>query len=436
MADTTTPAELDSDADEPELTEYTTESETPVGRGRASPAASGPGAATGRRKQAIARVRIVPGTGEWTINGRTLDDYFPNKVHQQIVNEPFKVLELDGSYDVLVRVHGGGPSGQAGAVRLGVARSLNGVDEELNRPALKKAGFLTRDAARPGAQEGRSQEGPQGSAVQQALIPRPASDRQWRPRSSPWGGPGPPLRRYGPAPGSVPPGVPGSATASRSRQARPAPSRNSKGTPRGTTLRHRRRPRPRQRPPHRRAGARPLRRGGPRPRRGGRLRGAPAHRRRRPRPARLGRVPLRRRHRRAGLRRRRRPATPACCPPRPSRSSPPTSAPTSASCSRPRTTPCRTTASSSSPAAATSWPTTSRTPSRPRMRRAVGAPHRRRRRPRRARWPTAASATCAHLLAVLPHRLDGLHVVIDARARRREQRRARRLRAGRRPRRR
>ena len=170
MADTTTPAELDSDADEPELTEYTSESETPVVEAR-KPAASGPGAATGRRKQAIARVRIVPGSGQWTINGRTLDDYFPNKVHQQIVNEPFKVLELDGSYDVLARVHGGGPSGQAGAVRLGVARSLNGVDEEPNRPTLKKAGFLTRDAARPRAQEGRSEEGPQGPAVQQALIP-------------------------------------------------------------------------------------------------------------------------------------------------------------------------------------------------------------------------------------------------------------------------
>ena len=87
----------------------------------------------------------MPGTGRWTINGRELANYFPNKVHQQIVNEPFKVLELDGSYDVIARVHGGGPSGQAGAVRLGIARSLNAVDEEANRPALKKAGFLTRD---------------------------------------------------------------------------------------------------------------------------------------------------------------------------------------------------------------------------------------------------------------------------------------------------
>jgi small subunit ribosomal protein S9 len=148
MADMTTDIELD--VDEPELSEYTTESQTtPAGAPVRKPTASAPGGATGRRKQAIARVRIVPGTGEWTINGRTLDSYFPNKVHQQLVNEPLKILELDGAYDVLVRVHGGGPSGQAGAVRLGVARALNGVDEELNRPALKKAGFLTRDPRVP-----------------------------------------------------------------------------------------------------------------------------------------------------------------------------------------------------------------------------------------------------------------------------------------------
>lgn len=101
--------------------------------------------ATGRRKTAIARVRIVPGSGRWTVNGRNLAGYFPNRVHQQIVNEPFATLELDGSYDVIARVHGGGPSGQAGALRLGVARSLNAADEENNRPALKKAGLLTRD---------------------------------------------------------------------------------------------------------------------------------------------------------------------------------------------------------------------------------------------------------------------------------------------------
>ena len=138
------------EADEPTLSSYTSEStEAPTDEPTRRPSASAPGAGTGRRKQAVARVRIVPGTGEWKINGRTLEAYFPNKVHQQIVNEPLTLLELDGAYDVLVRVHGGGPSGQAGAVRLGVARSLNGVDEELNRPALKKAGFLTRDARVP-----------------------------------------------------------------------------------------------------------------------------------------------------------------------------------------------------------------------------------------------------------------------------------------------
>ena len=77
---------------------------------------------------------------------RALDVYFPNKVHQQLVNDPFKVLELDGRYDVIARMHGGGISGQAGALRLGIARALNEIDVEANRPPLKKAGFLTRDA--------------------------------------------------------------------------------------------------------------------------------------------------------------------------------------------------------------------------------------------------------------------------------------------------
>ena len=105
-----------------------------------------PGAAVGRRKQAIARVRITPGSGDFTVNGRTLAEYFPNKLHQQLINDPFKVLDLLGSYDVIARITGGGPSGQAGALRLGIARSLNLIDEENNRAALKKAGFLSRDA--------------------------------------------------------------------------------------------------------------------------------------------------------------------------------------------------------------------------------------------------------------------------------------------------
>ena len=105
-----------------------------------------PGAAVGRRKQAIARVRIKPGAGTITVNGRAFEEYFPNKLHQQLINDPFKILDLRGSYDVIANITGGGPSGQAGAMRLAIARSLNEIDRENNRPALKKAGFLTRDA--------------------------------------------------------------------------------------------------------------------------------------------------------------------------------------------------------------------------------------------------------------------------------------------------
>ena len=101
--------------------------------------------ATGRRKEAIVRVRLVPGTGTWKLNGRTLDDYFPNKVHQQLVSEPFKTVEKTEQYDVLASLRGGGVSGQAGALRLGIARALIELEIE-DRPALKKAGFLTRDA--------------------------------------------------------------------------------------------------------------------------------------------------------------------------------------------------------------------------------------------------------------------------------------------------
>ena len=101
--------------------------------------------ATGRRKEAIVRVRLVPGTGQWKLNGRTLEDYFPSKVHQQLVSEPFKTTEKTERYDVLASLRGGGVSGQAGALRLGIARALVELEVE-DRPALKKAGFLTRDA--------------------------------------------------------------------------------------------------------------------------------------------------------------------------------------------------------------------------------------------------------------------------------------------------
>ena len=105
-----------------------------------------PGAAVGRRKEAIARVRIIPGGDTFTVNGREFAEYFPNKLHQQLINDPFKVLDLLGSYSVIAKITGGGPSGQAGALRLAIARSLNEIDRENNRAALKKAGFLTRDA--------------------------------------------------------------------------------------------------------------------------------------------------------------------------------------------------------------------------------------------------------------------------------------------------
>ena len=99
----------------------------------------------GRRKEAIVRVRLVPGTGQYRLNGRTLESYFPNKVHQQLINEPFVTLEKAEQYDVIAKISGGGPSGQAGALRLAIARALNEVEID-DRPALKKAGFLTRDA--------------------------------------------------------------------------------------------------------------------------------------------------------------------------------------------------------------------------------------------------------------------------------------------------
>jgi small subunit ribosomal protein S9 len=105
-----------------------------------------PGNGLGRRKEAIAQVRMVPGTGVIKVNGRELAEYFPNKLHQQLVQDPFTVLELSGSYDVVAKITGGGSAGQAGALRLGISRALNLIDEENNRATLKKNGFLSRDS--------------------------------------------------------------------------------------------------------------------------------------------------------------------------------------------------------------------------------------------------------------------------------------------------
>ncbi|HEX2904400.1 MAG TPA: 30S ribosomal protein S9 [Jatrophihabitans sp.] len=99
----------------------------------------------GRRKEAIVRVRLVPGTGNFKLNGRTIEDYFPNKVHQQLIKEPFVTLDKADQYDVIATLSGGGITGQAGALRLAIARALIGIEAD-DRPALKKAGFLTRDA--------------------------------------------------------------------------------------------------------------------------------------------------------------------------------------------------------------------------------------------------------------------------------------------------
>ncbi|PKM76895.1 MAG: 30S ribosomal protein S9 [Firmicutes bacterium HGW-Firmicutes-15] len=99
---------------------------------------------TGRRKKAIARVRLVPGDGNITINERNFENFFPNKTSRLIVLQPMELTEMSGRFDIICRVNGGGVTGQAGAVRLGIARALIKADAEL-RPALKKAGFLTRD---------------------------------------------------------------------------------------------------------------------------------------------------------------------------------------------------------------------------------------------------------------------------------------------------
>ncbi|WP_436492350.1 30S ribosomal protein S9 [Actinokineospora sp. HUAS TT18] len=98
----------------------------------------------GRRKEAVVRVRITPGSGKFTLNGKSLEEYFPNKVHQQLIREPLVTVEKPESFDIRANLHGGGISGQAGALRLAIARALIELDSE-DRPVLKKAGFLTRD---------------------------------------------------------------------------------------------------------------------------------------------------------------------------------------------------------------------------------------------------------------------------------------------------
>jgi small subunit ribosomal protein S9 len=124
--------------------EYTTESAAADESRAARPVVTGSALGTGRRKEAIARVRIVPGSGQWKVNDRTLEEFFPNRVHQQLIREPLVNLGAEEQFDVVARVAGGGITGQAGALRLGIARALTLVDPS-NRGSLKRAGFLTRD---------------------------------------------------------------------------------------------------------------------------------------------------------------------------------------------------------------------------------------------------------------------------------------------------
>jgi small subunit ribosomal protein S9 len=125
---------------ETEATEAVEPAEKPV-----TPRVTGETAQTvGRRKEAVVRVRLVAGSGKFLLNGKTLEDYFPNKVHQQLIREPLVILEKGESFDIRANLHGGGITGQAGALRLAIARALIEIDIE-DRPALKKAGFLTRD---------------------------------------------------------------------------------------------------------------------------------------------------------------------------------------------------------------------------------------------------------------------------------------------------
>ncbi|WP_157109027.1 30S ribosomal protein S9 [Corynebacterium aquilae] len=105
----------------------------------------GPIQTVGRRKRAIVRVRMVEGSGQFTCNGRTLEEYFPNKLHQQLIKAPLVLIDRENQFDIHANLTGGGPTGQAGAFRLAIARALN-LYNPADRAALKKAGFLTRDA--------------------------------------------------------------------------------------------------------------------------------------------------------------------------------------------------------------------------------------------------------------------------------------------------
>ena len=130
--------------------------------------------ATGKRKSAVARVIVRSGSGSFQINDRSIEEYFPSTHHQSLARSPLVTSGYDGSVDVRVRVHGGGISGQAGAVRHGVARALTSLEPEL-RGDLKRRGLLTRDDRRKERKKAGPQESPKAPPVLEALIWRPAS---------------------------------------------------------------------------------------------------------------------------------------------------------------------------------------------------------------------------------------------------------------------
>ncbi|HWN25720.1 MAG TPA: 30S ribosomal protein S9 [Actinomycetospora sp.] len=146
--DTAVDTDADSGAEAGDDTEGDTDADTDVfGDAATAPVFASidrPIQTVGRRKEAIVRVRLVAGTGRIVCNGKAFEEYFPNKVHQQLIREPLVMTERTEQFDVFATLHGGGTSGQAGALRLGLARALTEVDPE-DRPGLKKAGFLTRD---------------------------------------------------------------------------------------------------------------------------------------------------------------------------------------------------------------------------------------------------------------------------------------------------
>ena len=134
---------------------------------------------TGRRKTAIARVRLLPGEGEIVVNGRSLDEHFGNAVSETDLRMPFRVTGTEGRFNAMIKVEGGGVTGQAGAIRHGIARALLEVDPEANRLPLRQAGLPHPRSAHEGTEEVRAQASPQGASVHQALARR---------------SPGPPMR--------------------------------------------------------------------------------------------------------------------------------------------------------------------------------------------------------------------------------------------------